>query len=509
MRESRLLMSVVLLNLSATAFVAPFTNSGGLATKVSSVARQSTIVKPEIETRSLSTPLTGVVHPLAPFKIFDTPAQYLQWRLSVAANEAASSKKFPLAPNDAPRVAVLLNRDHMQQRYITDLLTIFEKQGLIPVPIFTEDTKAHVVVELLLTSTHKNELLSQGFISDETFRAQGAVAVDAIVNTNGYLLVGGSSSHAKVGHSVEVAQHLLAAMDVPYIVAGPLLKQQMMAWKFGGVSGDESVGLYSLPELDGAIDTVVLGAMVRGRVALIPERVRKLTDRVSKWVKLRRTPVSERKIAVAVYNYPPGLGSVGTAAMLNVPKSLESLLQRLAQEGYDLGDWSKDSEASGESLIAALTVLTDDSVTLAGSDKMQDVIDQNISRAYQGDSHVVKTLAKSKGGLGGAKVRSKNLSMQEVESMMGSYMGKKVMRIWGQRGNGPGITRKGETVVSGLQIGNVFLFSQPMTGVETTGMGLIFSKQYTPPPQYCAIYEWVRQSDQEGGIGSNAIIHFG
>ena len=33
---------------------------------------------------------------------------------------------------------------------------------------------------------------------------------------------------------------------------------------------------YALPELDGAIDTVVLGGLVGDKIALVPERVRKL-----------------------------------------------------------------------------------------------------------------------------------------------------------------------------------------------------------------------------------------
>ena len=48
------------------------------------------------------------------------------------------------------------------------------------------------------------------------------------------------------------------------------------------------VVLYSLPELDGAIDTVVLGGLVGDEIALVNERVRKLVDRVKGWVNLRR-----------------------------------------------------------------------------------------------------------------------------------------------------------------------------------------------------------------------------
>jgi len=56
-------------------------------------------------------------------------------------------------------------------------------------------------------------------------------------------------------------------MDVPYIVASPLLLQSIPQWKQKGVLGLNSVVLYSLPELDGAIDTIVLGGLVGDKVS--------------------------------------------------------------------------------------------------------------------------------------------------------------------------------------------------------------------------------------------------
>lgn len=50
-------------------------------------------------------------------------------------------------------------------------------------------------------------------------------------------------------------------MNVPYIIASPLLLQSIPQWKQNGVLGLQSVVLYSLPELDGAVDTVVLGML--------------------------------------------------------------------------------------------------------------------------------------------------------------------------------------------------------------------------------------------------------
>ena len=45
-------------------------------------------------------------------------------------------------------------------------------------------------------------------------------------------------------------------------------------------------------------------------------------------------PLQERKLAMLVYGFPPGVGATGTAALLNVPKSLEHVLATLQQVGH-------------------------------------------------------------------------------------------------------------------------------------------------------------------------------
>ena len=64
----------------------------------------------------------------------------------------------------------------------------------------------------------------------------------------------------------------------------------MASWSRDGVAGLQSVVLYSLPELDGAIDTVPLGGLVGDGIFLSLERVRKLATRIKRWVALRQTP---------------------------------------------------------------------------------------------------------------------------------------------------------------------------------------------------------------------------
>jgi magnesium chelatase subunit H len=148
-------------------------------------------------------------------------------------------------------------------------------------------------------------------------------------------------------------------------------------------------------------------------------------------------------------------------------------------------------------------------VVTAGAERMQVAVDAKIQRAVAGDETVAATLARPGGGLGGAKVRAQNISPDELEKILGKYMMKKVRRAWSEQDRGPGVSAKGDYVVSGLQIGNVWIFVQPLVGIEGDPMRLLFERDLTPHPQYVAAYELLRLPKSHRGIGAQAIIHLG
>ena len=371
-------------------------------------------------------------------------------------------------------------------------LIILDSNLLYQIPIFINGVEAHTIVRDLLTSQSEIEGVKKGHVvRDDTYQTAKAAKVDAIVNTIGFPLVGGPAGSMEAGRNVDIAGKLLKDMDVPYLVASPLLLQSIPQWKQNGVLGLQSVVLYSLPELDGAIDTVVLGGLVGDKIALVNERVRKLAQRLKGWVNLRRTPKSQRRISILLYGFPPNVGAVGTAALLDVPSSLEKLLQSLEKEGYDVGGFATDPDASGESLVAALSILCEDSVIARGVDKMQDAVNSRIARAIQGDKTTPETLARNNGGLGNAKVRGANVKFDDLEKVLGKYMTKKVRRSWSEKDRGPGVAANGDLVVSGLQLGNIWISVQPLLGVEGDPMRLLFERDLTPHPQYVASYKYM------------------
>ena len=58
----------------------------------------------------------------------------------------------------------------------------------------------------------------------------------------------------------------------------------------------------------------------------------------ARWARLRRIPNRDKKLALLLSDYPAKGGRSGYAIGLDTPQSARAILQRLAEEGYDVGD---------------------------------------------------------------------------------------------------------------------------------------------------------------------------
>ncbi|HEY9751562.1 MAG TPA: DUF3479 domain-containing protein, partial [Coleofasciculaceae cyanobacterium] len=206
----------------------------------------------------LETPNMGLLHP-DHVGYFESPQAYLEW---YRGREQGTAR-------DTPVVGLLLYRKHVitKQAYIPQLIRAFEAAGLVPLPIFINGVEGHVAVRDWMTTTYEQERRAQGLIETPSLSSE-AVTVDAIVSTIGFPLVGGPAGSMEAGRQVEVAKRILGAKNVPYSVAAPLLIQDIHSWTRKGIGGLQSVVLYALPELDGAIDTVPIGGLVGEEIYL-------------------------------------------------------------------------------------------------------------------------------------------------------------------------------------------------------------------------------------------------
>ncbi|MDZ8025840.1 MAG: magnesium chelatase subunit H [Nostoc sp. DedQUE11] len=424
----------------------------------------------------VETPNMGLLHPDYP-GFFASPKAYLEWYLV----GQASRLPFPKGGQDAhptkPVIGILLYRKHVvtKQPYIPQLIRCFEAAGLIPLPMFINGVEGHVAVRDWMTTDYESQQRQLGKIETPSLSSE-AVKVDAIVSTIGFPLVGGPAGSMEAGRQVEVAKRILTAKNVPYIVAAPLLIQDIYSWTRQGVGGLQSVVLYALPELDGAIDTVPLGGLVGENIYLVPERVQRLIGRVKSWVALRQKPASERKIAIILYGFPPGYGAVGTAALLNVPRSLLKFLSALKDQGYIVGDLPED----GEELIR----------WVKEADEANPLVGQSSRLPLENGAHVAHP--------------TNTVNVRTLEKWLGYLQTSRIQKQWKSL-TGTGIKTYGdEFQIGGVQLGNVWIGVQPPLGIQGDPMRLMFERDLTPHPQYAAYYKWLQNEFQ-----ADAIVHFG
>ncbi|MFV9506621.1 MAG: magnesium chelatase subunit H [Oscillochloridaceae bacterium umkhey_bin13] len=394
-------------------------------------------------------PDMGFAHPDAP-RYFAKPEEYLHWERDRRKQAAKSAKRGNGKPSEPlGTVAVLSFRSHILggTRYHNDVVRALEAANLRVLPIFVQGIEGHVVVREWLTR----------------------IDVDALINTMGFPLVGGPAGSTKAGLTVAVARELLSKLDVPYMVASPLFVQDESQWRAHGVGPLQATMLYSLPEMDGAISPVVLGGMRGSEIATVPDRLERLATQTHGFVKLRKTANRDKKVAIVVYNYPPGQGNTATAALLDVPASLIALLDRLQAAGYDVGRYPRDSKTLAHclegTLRADLTELPADHPPI----DLPPLVDRQAFNQW---------------------VRPDD--QDRINSRWGAFPGD--------------IAPAGRDRIrlGGMRLGNIYIGVQPIIGMPGDPMRLLFDKENTPHHQYALFYKYLSKE-----FGAEAIIHMG
>ncbi len=260
--------------------------------------------------------MMGVYHPDAPDFFKDIKA-YRDWQKKRYSQSRKGAKKgdsslATLRPGERSdsTVAMLFFRKHLMQdrSYINDTICAFENAGVDVLPIFVTGIEGHVVV--------------RDWLAKEK--------IDVLVSMIGFALVGGPAGSTKPG----VAQ----GSGAGYLAASECALHRLAAAVCAGcgfVEGarcraDAGVATYSLPEMDGAITPVILGAIQDGHFKSMPDRLNRL---VHAWQRNRQhcatSRTKTRSSRFVVYDYPPGLGKKATAALLDVPRSLFNILTHL------------------------------------------------------------------------------------------------------------------------------------------------------------------------------------
>jgi magnesium chelatase subunit H len=381
---------------------------------------------------SIDIPTMGAYHPDAP-----------EFFKDVKALDKWLAKRDKNA-HRAGRVGILMFRKHLIQErsYIDDTIRAFEAANLQPVPVFVAGIEGHVAVREWFTHAH----------------------LDFICNTIGFALIGGPAGATQAGKSADIAREILATIDVPYVVTQPLYMQNLEQWRANGVGPVQATMLFNLPEMDGATMPIVLGAIDDGRFRTVPERLERLAGLASKWIALRKKQNREKKVAIVVYDFPPGVGKKATAALLDVPASVLAILRRLEREGYDVGTLPNDRDE----LLAMVERMTEFESALASGVK-PNVVTRDDYRAW-----------------------TSPWERQEQEERWGAFPGEVAP------------VGRESLFIGGLRFGKIFIGIQPRLAVDGDPMRLLFDKKSVPHHQYLSFYRYVSR-----GFGADAMVHVG
>ena len=275
-----------------------------------------------------------------------------------------------------------------------------------------------------------------------------------------------------MGGNEEMGPRTFKRFDVPVLHPFFMNRRRITDWEndLPGLGPAETIICTMLPEMDGVTDTIPLGGLApapslgmpdMSAVSLIHERFDRLRSKSLNMIRLRRLQNSEKRVAVIIYNYPPGEGNVGGGAFLDTFKSVESMIIRLKQEGY-----------------------TTRGIT---AEQMEEIF------MTRGQCNSPRWTADQGRGIKFPYDRCPEVLTHNRETN----------RAWGSF---PGQIMADETgfAIPGILEGNVFLGLQPSRGTDEDPDKNYHDKSLPPHHQYAAFYHWLKHE-----FKAHAVVHVG
>jgi cobaltochelatase CobN len=217
---------------------------------------------------------------------------------------------------------------------IDALIAALQERGLNPLPIYAAGLKEQAAADLIA-------------------RFYEEARPDITLNCTGFAISQPGAAQAVTPFD---------AADAP-VLQVVLSSGTLDDWRQGknGLSPRDLAMQVALPEVDGRIMTRAISFKAAGRyddatqcniVEPQPEpgRVAFVADLAANWVKLRRKPAAERKVAIILANYPNRDGRIGNGVGLDTPAGVIEALRAMQAAGYVISEVPEN----GDALIARL-----------------------------------------------------------------------------------------------------------------------------------------------------------
>jgi cobaltochelatase CobN len=361
-----------------------------------------------------------------------------------------------------PTVGILFYRSHYlagNTLVIDALCQAIATHQLVPIPVFVSSLRDAEVQEGVL----------------KYFQASAESAVQVVLNTTSFSL----AKLERQGSSEEIIP-LWQSLDVPIlqvILSGGTLEHWQESQQ--GLNPRDLAMNIALPEVDGRIITRAISfkAVQQWHEQLetdvviyqpVRDRLEFVVDLAANWVKCRQTPISERRIALILANYPNKDGRLANGVGLDTPVSCLNILNALKAEGYQI----ENIPATSEDLIQLLTSGVTNDLDSRAWRKVHQVLDQSTFQAY------FQTLP------------------ENIKTAISDR--------WSELGNlEEQVSRKG-IPIPGIQLGNIFIGIQPSRGYDLDPSLNYHAPDLEPTPAYLAFYYWLKTE-----FAAQAIIHLG
>ena len=267
----------------------------------------------------------------------------------------------------------------------------------------------------------------------------------------------------------------LEKMNIPVIKGVQLYSNSSLTNPLGAQY--EWTWQVTIPSFEGVFSPIVVSYtnMSTWEEVPIEEGVKKIVQIADKWARLRELKNNTKKLAIIIYNYPPGKDGL-TASYLDVFQSLHDLLIKLKENGYNVGN-------------------------IPSKEELYKILIECGNKGSWAKPLLEKYLIEHGPTLKENKQLIDSKTYLNWFNELPLKLREEVIKKWG---NPPGeiMTVNGTIVIPGIILGNIFIGVQPSRGWEEIQD---YHDPYLPPHhQYIAFYKWIEKI-----FGANAMIHLG
>jgi cobaltochelatase CobN len=397
-----------------------------------------------------------------------------------------------------PTVAIVFYRAHWMSgnlEFVDALVRRLEALGANALPAFCYSLK----------DESAEESGTPGVFRDLLLDAQGTPRFDCLINTlsfsMGKLTVEGPTVAG--GWSVD----FLNWLDRP-ILQAVLATSTTDQWETspGGLNPIDTAMNVAMPEFDGRIITVPIsfkeavakdertGASLQ-RYAPRADRVDLLARLALAWARLRRTPSSQKRVALVLANYPTKNARIGNAVGLDTPASVINILSALRAAGYSVGEIPETGDALIHELIETCSYdrefLTDQQAERA----VGKVTASQYREWFDGFTAPTQAQLREHWGEPPGEVYCYSSADGQIAASPRRSVAASPH---------PPVAPSPHLIVPGLVFGNVFVGIQPPRGFGDNPIAIYHSPDLPPTHHYLGVYRWIRDV-----FGAHAVINVG